>query len=174
MRYLTTILCAICVVATAPAQQQSETWASPSNPMVGTFKVTGTGDDGQGNKSKVDGTAVAKMDVGGKWLTQDVTAKMGEMQTHGRLQVGYDETTKTFVSSWIDDMAPVILVAKGTKAGNVITLTSDEVEMMGQKMKFKIIYTQTSRDVHSEQVQMDMGQGFQTVLDLTFTRVKDR
>lgn len=176
MRNLISSLLVLCALATAhaqaPAAQSKSEWASPHNPLVGKFKLTGTSDDMQGGKVKMTGTVEGKMVVGGKWLEHDITMKMGDAPAQGRMMVAYDEASKTYVSSWIDSMAAMVITAKGTREGNTVTMVSDEVEMMGMKMKVKVIITFKDKDTFTEIVQTDMGQGFKTMQDLTCTRIK--
>lgn len=173
MKKLASLLLVVCALASVHAQtpKKKSEWTSGKNPMVGTFALSGKGADMKGGMVKITGTVVGKMDVGGKWFTQDVTMKMGKEPAHGRMQIGYDEASKTYVSSWIDDMAAVIITAKGTREGNVVTMTSDETDVMGQKMKFKIILTLKDKNTYTELVQADMGSGFTTIEELTCKRV---
>lgn len=176
MRTLISSLLALCALTTAyaqaPAKASASDWASPKNPLVGKFKLTGTADDMQGGKVKMTGTVEGRMVVGGKWLEHDITMKMGDAPAHGRMMVAYDEASKTYVSSWVDSMAAMVITAKGTREGNTVTMVSDDVEMMGMKMKVKVIITFKDKDTFTEQIQTDMGQGFKTMEDLTCTRVK--
>jgi len=176
MRNLISSLLVLCALATAhaqaPAAQSKSEWASPHNPLVGKFKLTGTADDMQGGKVKMTGTVEGKMVVGGKWLEHDISMKMGDAPAYGKMTVGYDEATKSYVSSWIDNTAAVFITAKGKREGNTVTMISDELEVMGMKMKIKVIITFKDKDTFTEVIQADMGQGFKTMEDLTCTRIK--
>lgn len=172
MRFIAASALVLCVVGSAFAQDSKSEWASPKNPLVGTFKISGTADDTTGKKVPLTGTVVGKMTVGGKWLEHDVSMKMGNDAAFGKMTVGYDEATKTYVSSWIDNTAAMIITAKGKREGNAVTMMSDELEMMGMKMKIKVIVTFKDKDTFTETIQADMGQGFQTMEEMTCTRVK--
>lgn len=103
------------------------------------------------------GTATRKAAMGGRYAVMDVTGKMqmpGEdgkmkdMQFKGMSVEGYDNVTKKFVSSWIDNMGTGIHLSEGTydPASKTFTFTS-EIEMMpGMKTPVREVLKMTDKD----------------------------
>lgn len=68
----------------------------------------------------------------------------------GASQTTYEPETKQYVSSWIDTMAPTLLVSRGEydAATHTLTLLSDEHTccMTGQRKRLKMVTTYTDND----------------------------
>jgi hypothetical protein len=60
--------------------------------------------------------------VGEFWTLSKFENQMMGMPFTGRCALGYEPHSKQFVSTWIDSMAPVLCVLRGTKKGDTLTM----------------------------------------------------
>jgi hypothetical protein len=60
--------------------------------------------------------------VGEFWTLTKFENEMMGMPFTGRATLGYEPHSKQFVSTWVDSMAPVLCVLKGTQKGDTITM----------------------------------------------------
>lgn len=77
-----------------------------------------------------------------RYLEQDFTGDMGGMAFQGRGIVAYNNVTKKYQSTWIDNMGTGIITGEGTadKDGNLtFTLTSTD-PMKGKNVKMKDVW----------------------------------
>ena len=85
-----------------------------------------------------------KMILGGRYQESVHTGNFGGMPFEGRSVVGYDNATKKFVSSWVDNMGTGIMHLEGTwdEASKTITFTGDCVDpSSGTQMGVREVYT---------------------------------
>jgi hypothetical protein len=69
-------------------------------------------------------TMNSRMDLGGRFLMNDVRAEWPEIGTfEGRATLGYDNAQRIFVSSWVDNMGTGIMSGTGQLADDRKTLT---------------------------------------------------
>jgi hypothetical protein len=95
------------------------------------------------------GTMHGEMLMGGRYLQHHWKGNMMGMPFEGMGTEGYDNTTKKFMSNWIDNMGTGMMTSTGTcdEAGKVCTLTGDMVDpMSGQTMTTKEVITWIDND----------------------------
>jgi hypothetical protein len=93
---------------------------------------------------KANSTAEIKMILGGRYQETNYKGNMMGMPFEGRATVAYDNTTKEFVSTWIDNMGTGMMVMRGTydEATKSMTSTGMMVDpMSGKEKKVREVYT---------------------------------
>ena len=85
------------------------------------------------------GTAEMKMSLNGFWLTEKFTCDMGTMAFEGHNVTGYDPLKKKYVSTWVDNMGPNMIVTEGVfdPKTRTLTMVGDGVDMAGNKVKMR-------------------------------------
>jgi Protein of unknown function (DUF1579) len=86
------------------------------------------------------GVAENKMMLGGRFLEQSFEGTMMNQPFSGKGYTGYDLYKKQYVSTWMDTMGTMIMMATGTAdaSGKKVTLTGQVDDFMtGKKMDFK-------------------------------------
>lgn len=105
------------------------------------------------------GTAVRKAIMDGRFFTLDVSGKMQMPGPDGKMKDfdfkgmgidGYDNIKKKFVSTWMDNMGTMIMMAEGTYDAATKAFTyNSELEMMpGQKTKVREVIKIVDNDHH--------------------------
>ncbi len=100
------------------------------------------------------GTCENKSIFGGRYIEQTVLGEPTPPMTqefHGLGIMGYDNVTKKYFFSWIDDMGTGVMVGYGTKdpAGKTITYTGEMSDPeKGRPVKFREIIRIVSDDEH--------------------------
>ena len=69
------------------------------------------------------GVETIKLMPGGLWSLSEFHCKFGEMDFHGHGQTGYDPGKKKYVGTWVDSMAPTIMMTEGDFDPQTKTLT---------------------------------------------------
>lgn len=90
------------------------------------------------------GTVVNRMVLGGRYQEGKFTGNFNGMPFEGQSIVGYDNTKKVFVSTWIDNMGTGIMTVEGPwdAASKSITFTGEMIDpMTGKKCKLREIMT---------------------------------
>ena len=77
------------------------------------------------DKPPMEGTGICeqKMLLDGRYLQQEYTGEMMGSMFTGINVIGYDNYTKTYVSTWIDSMSTGIYCFEGTASANGKTIT---------------------------------------------------
>jgi len=86
------------------------------------------------------GVAENKMTLGGRFLEQSFEGTMMNQPFSGKGYTGYDLYKKQYVSTWMDTMGTMIMMATGTAdaSGKKVTMTGQMDDFMtGKKMDFK-------------------------------------
>jgi Protein of unknown function (DUF1579) len=86
------------------------------------------------------GAAENKMMLGGRFLEQSFEGTMMNQPFSGKGYTGYDLYKKQYVSTWMDTMGTMIMMATGTAdaSGKKVTMTGQMDDFMtGKKMDFK-------------------------------------
>ena len=79
------------------------------------------------DKPPMEGTGICeqKMLLDGRYLQQEYTGEMMGSTFTGINVIGYDNYTKTYVSTWIDSMSTAILYFEGTAGSDGKTITQE-------------------------------------------------
>jgi len=79
---------------------------------------------------KSTGKTVNKMIMGGRYQQSSHTGNMMGMPFEGQSTLGYDNNTKQFISTWVDNMGTGIMVLKGNwdPASKSMTLTGKMID----------------------------------------------
>lgn len=89
------------------------------------------------NQPPMDGTGTAKFEMiyGGRYLQAKVSSSMMGMSFEGTSLSGYNNSTKKYFNTWIDNMGTGIMTSEGTldPATGVITMTGSMFDPMSGK-----------------------------------------
>src|SRR5690606_9261063 len=99
---------------------------------------------GGGETTKATTTAEIKMIMGGRYQEATYKGDMMGMPFEGRSTIGFDNSTKEVVSTWIDNMGTGMLVTRGEydEATKTITSAGRMVDpITGKERKLREIYT---------------------------------
>lgn len=91
------------------------------NDIVGKFNYTmkwWMAPEGKAEETK--GTSTSKWIMNGRFVQQDVKAKMNGQNFQGLGYTGYDNVKEEYQSVWLDNMATGIMFSNGTKEANTI------------------------------------------------------
>lgn len=127
---------------------------------------------------KSTGTTVNSMILGGRYQSGKNTGNMMGMPFEGMSTVGYDNASKQFISTWIDNMGTGMMIMKGPwdESTKTMTLsgTMTDICRPGKECSFKEVFTVV--DNNTQKMVMygpdpKTGKEFKT-MELTFTRKK--
>jgi hypothetical protein len=165
IRTIATALCTTLTLALPIAAQQKEAPAQPSQAeMEAMMKAMSPGENHKHlNRSVGDWTTVMKVFPGpgqppmestgtmhsewildGRYVQSIYKGSMMGMPFEGRGVDGYDNMSKQYVSTWIDNMGTGIMYSTGTCDAGCKTLTTsgDMIDpMSGQKMTIRFVVT---------------------------------
>jgi Protein of unknown function (DUF1579) len=126
--------------------------------MMASWNGTWTGEttmwDYEGAAPKTSaGTAVNSMTMGGKYQMSKHTGNMDGMPFEGLAIMGYDNSSKQFVSSWIDTWSTGIMNMTGTWDEATKTLTSTgtmpDICRPGKQCTLREVYTVVDENTHN-------------------------
>jgi len=140
----------------AKKMEMMKAWQEASTPgkehemlkgLAGKWNVTSKSWETEGSKpEETTGTSTFKSILGGRYIQQDFTGKMGGMKYEGTGMMGYNNVSKKFESSWQDSMSTAMMKFEGSfdSATQVISETGEfecPVRKGLQKMRseFKIV-----------------------------------
>ncbi len=136
------LLAVICLAPLALAQDGG----TPEMPKPGAEhanlkKAEGNWDavvEGEGMEPS-KGSSQMKMVLGGFWLSDHFTCDFGGMKFEGHGITGYDPIKRKYVSTWIDNMTPSLMVTEGTfdEKTRTLNMTGDGYDHMGNKVKVR-------------------------------------
>jgi hypothetical protein len=98
---------------------------------------------------KAISTAETKMILGGRYQEMNYKGNVMGMPFEGRSTVAFDNATKEYTNTWIDNMGTGMMVAKGkmNADGKSMELKGDMVDFMtGTKKPWKEVYTIVDAD----------------------------
>lgn len=137
----------------------SKMWMAPGQPP-------------EESKGTMHGEAV----MGGRYVQHHWKGSMAGMPFEGLGTEGYDNTTKQFISSWIDNMGTGIMFSKGScdAAGKVCTMTGDMPDPMGGgNMSTKMVITWSDNDhFKNEMFMKDPSGGEMKMMEISASRKK--
>ncbi len=125
--------------------------------------------------TKSKGTAVNKMIMGGRYQESIFTGDFGGMPFEGKSTLAYDNATKKFKSTWLDNMGTGIMVMEGeydasTKTINFVGSTIDPTT--GKESKVRETFTFIDENTQKMEMYSNMmGAEFKN-MEITFTRKK--
>lgn len=134
-----------------------------------------------GKPSESKGTATRKAIFDGRYFTFEVSGKFQmpgkdgkpmTMDFKGMAVEGYDNVTKKFFSSWIDNMSTLMMNAEGTydPATKTFTYTANCEMMPGMKTKMREVIKVVDKDHHTFEMYEDRGQGEMKSMEIAYTR----
>jgi hypothetical protein len=129
------------------------------------------------------GTAVRKSIMGGRYFVTDVSGQMEmpgpdgkkkEMDFKGMSIEAYDNIKKKFVSTWIDNMSTMVMMAEGTYDPAAKTFTYNaECEMMpGMHTKIREVIKIADKDHHTFEWYENRGGQEAKTMEINYTRKK--
>ena len=95
-------------------------------------------------EEKATSTAEVKMIMGGRYQVGKYTGDMMGMAFEGQSTLAYDNATKEYISTWIDNMGTGLGVLRGTydEARKSTTLTGSMVDpITGKEKQVREVYT---------------------------------
>lgn len=116
--------------------------------------------DANAKPEKAISASVSKMILGGRYQETNYTGEMMGMQFEGRSTVAYDNATKKYVSTWIDNMGTGMMVMKGVMAedGKSIEFFGEMVDpVTGKNMTCRELFTIV--DNNTRKMEMFCGTG---------------
>lgn len=121
----------------------------PMHEMLASWSGTWTGEstiweyDGA-TPQKSTGTAVSTMIMGGKYQTSKHTGDMMGMPFEGMSIMGYDNSTKQFTSTWVDNWSTGIMAMSGPWDASSKTLTMTgkmpDINRPGKECSFREVF----------------------------------
>lgn len=98
-----------------------------------------------------EGDSTYEMALGGRVLVQEFEAEIPGMGTmNGIGQTGYDNVTKRWWSTWMDDMSTGIMTMYGDPKDNGMTMSGECTDCTtGKPMKMRTVLTVDSPDKHT-------------------------
>ena len=122
------------------------------------------------------GTMHGETVMGGRYLQHHWKGNMAGMPFEGLGTEGYDNATKQFISSWIDNMSTGMMFSKGScdAAGKVCTMTGDMADpMSGSNMTTKMVVTWADNDhFRNEMFMKDPSGGEMKMMEINASRKK--
>lgn len=168
------ILAGVCLLAAAVSAQEMPK-PGPEHEklkeMVGTWDAVCK--DMQGKAFK--GVSVAKVDLGGFWVTSEFTAEIDGHRFTGRALDGYDPTKKKYVSVWVDSMSPGVMVLEGgfDTDGKVLTMTGEGPSPEGKPVRYTMVSKFKDKDTFEWSMSIPGPEGKDVVLmSAVYTRRK--
>ncbi|HEV2842741.1 MAG TPA: DUF1579 domain-containing protein [Chthoniobacterales bacterium] len=134
-----------------------------------------------GKPSESKGTATRKAIFDGRYFTFEVSGKFQmpgkdgkpmDMNFKGMAIEGYDNVTKKFFSSWVDNMSTLMMNAEGTYDAATKTFTyMANCEMMpGMKTKMREVIKVIDKDHHNFEMYEDRGSGETKSMEIAYIR----
>lgn len=138
---------------------ESKVWMDPSAPP-----------------SVIQGKAVQRAILGGRYVQYDLEGEMMGMPYTGYGISGYDRYNKKYVTLWLDNFGTGFYMTEGTAdtLGKVRTETGSwDDYMTGKKMRVKIVYTYLNKDKFTMEMYMIQADGKEMkTMEQTYNRKK--
>jgi Protein of unknown function (DUF1579) len=126
--------------------------------------------------TKSNGTCVNKMIMGGRYQESTFSGTMMNMPFEGKATTGYDNATKKFVSTWIDNMGTGIMYMEGAydaKSKTMELYGKCTDPMTGNEMKTREVMTFTDANHQKMEMYMTMPDGSEMKnMEVNYTRAK--
>ena len=142
---------------------------------VGDWKVTTTFWQAPGTEPMVsEGTAKYEMILGGRYLQSTHNGISWGMEMNGISLTAYDNTTKEFINTWIDNMGTGIAISKGQydKETNTLTFKGTMVDPMSQQeVEFKQVIKNVDDNTQMYEIYMLDGENEFKMMEMKSTRM---
>jgi hypothetical protein len=127
------------------------------------------------------GTTTTRSVMDGRYFISEHTGKMSMPGPDGKIMdanfqgmatEGYDNTTKKFVASWIDNMGTGIMMMEGTydPATKALTYLGEEKPMPGMKFNVRQVVKYTDKDHHTIEFYEVHGGKETKTMEIEYTR----
>jgi Protein of unknown function (DUF1579) len=119
------------------------------------------------------GTCVQKMLLGGRYLQQEYAGDMMGMTFQGINLIGFDNHTKRYVSTWIDNMSTGIYFFEGTAGpdGKIITQQSRYNDPVRGPMTWRSVTRIANKNKMALEMFIKAGRGKEEkMMEMTLTR----
>ena len=144
--------------------------------FVGQFDVEKSFFRRDGSESKVTGTCSQEMIHEGRFLKSEFTFDGPTGKTTGTGTIGYDTTTGTFTSVWIDSRSTrmSLRTSKGKFDGKMIVLTAAQIEgtPAGRQSRTETKLEDDGKKIIHTQFGIDQAGNERKVMSLVLTRKK--
>jgi hypothetical protein len=173
MKILTSLFSLILALPLAAQMEQPAPEHHKLAELVGVWDATidYMGQDGKPAQSK--GTCIRKQPMGSFWLVDKFQAEMMGMQFSGLGTTGYDPAKKKYVGTWIDSLAPSIMVTEGgfDKTGKILTMSGMAPGFDGKPVMNRTVTTIKDKNTHLFQMFAPGPDGKEmTMLTMTYKR----
>lgn len=172
MKFLTSLLSLAIALPLAAQMPQPTVEHQKLNEFVGVWDVTlDMGTEDQPAKSK--GTCVRRQPLGGFWLVDKFQAQVMGQNFSGLGTTGYDPAKKKYVGTWIDSLAPSVMVTEGSfdKTGKILTMSGLAPDATGKLVMNRTVTTIKDKNTHVFQMFAPGPDGKElTMLTITYKR----
>ncbi|MEE8525903.1 MAG: DUF1579 domain-containing protein [Thermoanaerobaculia bacterium] len=111
---------------------ESKMWMDPSAPPM-----------------ESQGAAEKTMILGGRYLQEESSGEAMGQPFHGRALTAFDNVSGEFAGTWIDNMGTGILISRGSRDGDSLTLIGEMTDPMSQQqMKLRMVTRIVDEDHH--------------------------
>ena len=95
------------------------------------------------------GKSTKSMIMGGRYLQEETTGEFQGQPFSGRGVTAHDNNTDEFINTWIDNMGTGMMISRGHREDNELTLRGEFLDPMGkQKMKLRTVTRVVDKDQH--------------------------
>lgn len=120
-----------------------------------------------------EGTCTNEMILGGRYLKSVQKGNMMGMPFEGIMHEAYDNITKEYISTWIDNFGTGLMVSKGTydKATGMFNFKGKAVDpMVGKEMEIKEVLKIVSKNKHILEMFTVVGDKEIKTMEVEYTR----
>ncbi|OIQ22068.1 MAG: hypothetical protein BM557_01440 [Flavobacterium sp. MedPE-SWcel] len=124
-------------------------------------------------EQNMESTCAIKMILGGRYQETKYSGDMDGMPFEGMATVAYDNASKKFTSTWIDNMGTGMLVMTGTHDAdsNTMNFTGEMVDGMTKKTRaVREVYTIVDENTRKMEMFYDSGENEYKSMEITMRR----
>lgn len=121
------------------------------------------------------GTSKKRMIMGGRYLQDQTHTEMMGSPFAGFGVTGYDNAAREFVGTWIDNMSTAIVVSKGQRDGDTLTMTGSFLDpVSGEQVSMRQVTRIVDPDRHVFELYMTMpGLKEQKSMEMEYARAEE-
>jgi len=146
------------------------------NPLVGTWKTTTKSwMDPAAPPEVSEGTCERNWMMNGRYLVGSYKGNFGGMPFEGMEVLGFDNTKKEYVSSWMDNMGTGIMLSRGgamDASTKTITLAGTATDPTGKDFAMRNITNIVDGNTYVMTMWCNLTGQDQKMMEVTYTRVK--